>query len=77
MDISLVVLDLSMPGMSGAQTLPELRRHRPEIPVLITSGYTESQAMHIFAGQEIAGFLQKPFSSQLLANRIAATLERE
>ncbi|MDR3701513.1 MAG: PAS domain S-box protein [Candidatus Sulfopaludibacter sp.] len=77
MEFSLVVLDLSMPGMSGAQTLPELRRHRPEIPVLITSGYTESQAMHIFAGQDVAGFLQKPFSSQILVNRIAATLDRE
>jgi len=74
MQFSLVVLDLSMPGMSGVQTLPELRRARPEIPVLITSGYTESQTLGMFAGQKVSGFLQKPFSSQFLVARIGAAL---
>jgi PAS domain S-box-containing protein len=72
---SLVVLDLSMPGMSGVQTLPELRRTRPEIPVLITSGYTEAQTLGMFAGQNVSGFLQKPFTSQILVTRIGATLD--
>ena len=76
MDFSLVVLDLSMPGMSGAQTLPALRRTRPEIPVLITSGYSESQVLGMFAGQNVSGFLQKPFSSQILVTRIGATLDQ-
>ena len=74
-DFSLVVLDLTMPGMSGAQVLPELLRTRPDVPVLITSGHNESQARQIFAGQKLAGFLQKPFSSHALVSRISATLE--
>ncbi len=77
MDFDLIVLDLSMPGMSGAETLPHLRRKRPEIPVLVTSGYPESQTMEIFAGQKVAGFLQKPFSSQALVSRISETLDAE
>lgn len=76
MHFSLVVLDLSMPGLSGVQTLPELRRTRPEIPVLITSGYTEAQTLGMFAGQNVAGFLQKPFSPQILVTRIGAALEQ-
>lgn len=75
MRFSLIVLDLSMPGMSGAQALPELRRTRPEIPVLITSGYGEAQTLGMFAGQKVSGFLQKPFSSQVLLKRIGDTME--
>ncbi|HWC96490.1 MAG TPA: PAS domain S-box protein [Candidatus Sulfopaludibacter sp.] len=71
---SLILLDLSMPGMTGVQTLPALRRARPEIPVLITSGYSEAQTLSLFAGQNVSGFLQKPFTSQVLITKIGDAL---
>jgi PAS domain S-box-containing protein len=71
---SLVLLDLSMPGVSGVETLPELRRARPDIPVLITSGYSEAQTLGQFAGQKVSGFLQKPFTSQVLLTKVADSL---
>ena len=42
-NIDLAVLDLSMPGMSGEETLPELRKLRPEVKVFVSSGYSESR----------------------------------
>jgi two-component system, cell cycle sensor histidine kinase and response regulator CckA len=43
-EISLVMLDLGMPGMSGWQTLPALRGLRLDIPVILSSGYDEAQS---------------------------------
>ena len=42
--IGLVLLDLSMPGMSGEETLPHLRSSGPELEVIVSSGYSEAEA---------------------------------
>ena len=60
-EIRAVLLDLKMPVMDGAQTLPELRKLRPEVPVLLASGYSESEATARFEGERFDGFLKKPF----------------
>jgi PAS domain S-box-containing protein len=57
-----VVLDLSMPGMSGQEVLPKLLAINPALDVLVVSGYAEAEARKPFAGMRIAGFLQKPFT---------------
>lgn len=74
-DISLVVLDLSMPGMSGEETLPELRKIRPGVKVMVSSGYSESETMKLFRGQRVAGFIQKPYTSGRLADLVKAAIE--
>ena len=74
-ELAAVILDLSMPGMSGQETLPELRKIRPEVPVIVSSGYSESETMRLFEGQRVSAFLQKPYTSSRLADVIAATLE--
>jgi signal transduction histidine kinase/CheY-like chemotaxis protein len=71
-DITLVLLDLTMPGMDGEQTLGELRRIRPEVRVVLSSGYDESDIARRFAGQRLAGFIQKPYTAAALAQKIAA-----
>jgi PAS domain S-box-containing protein len=73
--VDMVLLDLSMPGMSGEETLPELRKIRPEVKVLVSSGYSESEAMIMFRGQRVSGFLQKPYSSAVLADKVNRALE--
>jgi len=74
-DIALVVLDLSMPRMSGEELLPELRKIRPAVNVLVSSGYSESETMALFDGQRVSGFIQKPFTGADLAERVKACIE--
>ena len=68
--IALVVLDLNMPHMSGEETLQELRRIRPEVKVVVSSGYTEAETMTMFKGQRVAGFIQKPYTMTGLAEKV-------
>jgi CheY-like chemotaxis protein len=74
--IDLVLLDLTMPVMDGVQTLRELRRLRPELSVMLMSGFAETQATARFGEHQLAGFLQKPFSIELLQRRVAEVLDR-
>ncbi len=71
-EISLIILDLSMPGMSGLEVLPELRKLRPDVHVVVSSGYSESETLRLFSGHTISGFLQKPYTSQRLVERVSA-----
>jgi len=69
-DIALVLLDLTMPVMSGEETLRQLQAIRREVRVLLTSGYNEAEAVQRFAGKGLSGFLQKPFTAASLAERV-------
>jgi PAS domain S-box-containing protein len=72
--VVLVVLDLSMPGMNGQETLAELRNISPEIEVVISSGYAEADTMPLFAGVEVSGFIQKPYTSRHLARIVKGVI---
>ncbi|HLI82498.1 MAG TPA: PAS domain S-box protein [Bryobacteraceae bacterium] len=61
-EISLVLLDMTMPGLSGAETLELLSAIDPSVPVLVSSGYGEEETRARF-GPGIAGFLQKPYTA--------------
>jgi PAS domain S-box-containing protein len=75
-DVVLMLLDMSMPGMNGKDVMAKVRQAGIEIPVLICSGYSDAEVSREFSGLDIAGFIQKPFSSrQIVAavrNAIAA-----
>ncbi len=73
--VDLAVLDLSMPGMNGEEVLPALRRLRPEMKVFVSSGYSEAEAMSMFHGQRVSGFIQKPYTSAALAERVSHALD--
>jgi PAS domain S-box-containing protein len=70
--IRAVVLDLTMPGMTSEETLKHLRAMRPTMPVMIASGYGESEIVRRFEGTGIDGFLQKPYTAEQLARSIGA-----
>jgi PAS domain S-box-containing protein len=72
--ISMVVLDLSMPGMSGQETLPHLRLIRPDVKVVVSSGYSEAEALGLFRGARVSGFIQKPYTVQDLARKVKAVM---
>jgi len=66
--IDAVLLDMTMPGMSGLETLTELRRIGPDLPVVVLSGHSEEDMERAFADHTLAAFLGKPFrNSELLS----------
>ena len=72
--IALVLLDMTMPVMSGEETFRELRAYRPDMKVILSSGYNEVEAIRRFTGQGLAGFVQKPYTATFLAQTVAAAL---
>ena len=74
-EISLVLLDMSMPKMSGREAFHEMRRIRPDVPVILCSGYTERDARGRFEETDLAGFLQKPFETEALLAKLRGVLK--
>ena len=68
----LVILDLAMPGMGGEETFRRLKAIRPEVPVLLSSGFDELEAARRFQDGGIVGFLQKPYTVAQLAEKVKA-----
>ncbi|HJV65989.1 MAG TPA: PAS domain S-box protein [Geomonas sp.] len=60
--IACVILDLTMPQLDGEHTFSELRRLDPQLRVIMSSGYNESEVVQKFTGTGLAGFIQKPYS---------------
>jgi signal transduction histidine kinase/CheY-like chemotaxis protein/HAMP domain-containing protein len=73
--VALVVLDLTMPAMSGEQTLEQLKAIRADVPVILSSGYDQVDATRRFTGKPLAGFLQKPFTAVQLARQVRLAME--
>ncbi len=71
-DIDLVVLDKTMPGMSGDQTLEELSRIDPALPVILASGYDPGEATSSGPRPMIA--LQKPYRASALLSAVRTAL---
>lgn len=70
--IDLVLLDLIMPGMNGADTFAEMVKIQPDVRVIVSSGYSRHDISRKFIGLRPAGFLQKPF----LMNSLKVELDR-
>lgn len=74
--VSVVLLDLTMPEMDGLEAFQRLKAMRPQVKVLLSSGYNEAEATNRFEGLGLAGFVRKPYTSQRLAEKIKSALER-
>jgi signal transduction histidine kinase len=72
--ISLVLLDVTMPVMSGDEAYHELRRIRPDAKVIISSGYDELDATRRFAGKGAVRFIKKPYTAAKLAEKVKTVL---
>jgi PAS domain S-box-containing protein len=75
-DLCAVVLDMTMPVMSGEEALRQLRVIDPSVPVILSSGFSEAEAVRRFTGKGLAGFLQKPFTARTLAAKLKEVRER-
>jgi signal transduction histidine kinase/ActR/RegA family two-component response regulator len=73
-NISLVMLDMQMPGLNGAETFVELVALRPDIPILISSGYSQNATTPQFGNAQNLSFLQKPYRLQTLLDAVNAAI---
>ncbi|MHB8203027.1 MAG: PAS domain S-box protein [Desulfomonilaceae bacterium] len=69
-EIDLVMLDLKMPRMGGVEAFEELIRIKPDVRVILCSGYTEDVVMESFPGQRPAGVLHKPYNMEDLKGEL-------
>jgi PAS domain S-box-containing protein len=75
-DISVVLLDLTMPLMGGEEAIDEILAERPGIRVIVSTGYDHREALARFGKKPVAGYLQKPYTSRQLADKVKAVLKR-
>lgn len=76
-EYGVVILDLTMPVMDGEEAFRALRKMRPGVRVLLSSGYSEQEATSRFAGRGLAGFLQKPYRARQLVDKVRELHEAE
>jgi two-component system cell cycle sensor histidine kinase/response regulator CckA len=74
--ISLVILDLTMPHSDGEVCYREMRQLKPGVRVILSSGYNEQDIVNRFAGKGLAGFVQKPYTSEELLSKVREALGR-
>ena len=60
-DIAVVLLDMTLPGLSGAEVFAELRRIRPDSKVILTSAYSQEAVATAVGGQQAWNFIRKPY----------------
>lgn len=73
--IDLVILDMVMPEMSGREIFEELKKIKPDVKVMLSSGYSiNGEAMKIME-RGCKAFIQKPFNLKELSNRVRNVID--
>ncbi len=71
-----IVLDLTMPDLDGTEVLERLRAIRPDVRVILSSGYAEQDVVRRFAGKELTAFLHKPYVPATLLELVGQIANR-
>jgi CheY-like chemotaxis protein len=74
--VDVVLLDLSMPGLGGAETFRRLREIDRDVRVILSSGYDHAEASGRFGAVRPAGFIQKPYRPEQLVAEIGRCLSQ-
>ena len=75
-ELRLVLLDLAMPGMSGEEVFHQLMAADAHVPILLVSGYSEADVMERFVNEQLAGFVQKPYTAETLLQYVQVHLRK-
>jgi len=73
-DFDLVITDQTMPGMTGEVLAMEMLGVRPDIPIILSTGYSEAVREESIRAAGIRGFIMKPFSTGEIAEKIRGVL---
>jgi len=73
-DFAFVLLDLTMPKMDGAALFAEMKRIRPDVKIILSSGYNQQSVTQRFAGKGLTGFVQKPYMMRALEEEVRRVL---
>jgi PAS domain S-box-containing protein len=71
-EVAIVLLDLTMPVMSGEEAIDLIVKARPGVQVIVSTGYGQREAAARFSRKHVQGFLHKPYTSRQLADKIEA-----
>jgi signal transduction histidine kinase/ActR/RegA family two-component response regulator len=74
--VDALVTDVVLPGMDGRRLADALTRRYPNLEVLYTSGYTDDAVLRFGISQSELFFLQKPYTTKLLVQRVHEVLEK-
>jgi CheY-like chemotaxis protein len=74
--IDLVILDLIMPGMDGGKVFDNIRNLQPDMPVILSSGYSLNGQASDIINRGCNGFIQKPFSLAKLSQKVRQILDK-
>lgn len=73
---ALVLLDMTMPGMNGADVVEEMQRLELSNPVIIATGYSDDELKNRLPEGRIRGFLRKPFSFRQLIECVEGAIRQ-
>ena len=73
--IRVVLLDRTMPTLSGSDTFDAIRATKPDAKIVLVSGYSEERVAEELATRNPSGFLKKPFMPEALLARVREVLE--
>jgi len=76
-DIDLVVMDVVMPRLGGKDVMDLMRKQKPDIKIIFTSGYSASGIHTNFILEEGLEFIAKPYTTDELRTRVRAVLDNE
>jgi FixJ family two-component response regulator len=74
-EIVCVLLDMTMPRMSGEEAFVEMHRRWPHVPIVLMSGYSEGDAAPGIHDRGLAAFIQKPYDIRTLRDTLRQALE--
>lgn len=76
-EIDLVLMDLTMPNMDGVSAMIELRKIKPDIRIILSSGFNEQELDERIRDQNPSGFIRKPYSLKNLEAELRRVLREE
>jgi PAS domain S-box-containing protein len=74
--LDVVVLDVVMPGMSGVEVFQEMRKLKPDQPVLFVTGHDPTERLRDFEGSPGVGLLRKPYTRSDLSKKLTELLDQ-
>jgi CheY-like chemotaxis protein len=74
-ELRAVLLDLAMPRMNGLETLDAIREHDPNLPIILSSGFSGAELEERLRGDPRSSFIQKPYRTTALIRSIFEAIQ--